>query len=1014
MTDTLPIVFARGQNESIDPRLAPTDVHAVAQNVRWRKDGRPAKRYGISQVSATGLDSGGTLYASQYVNSIDSWSESPLLVIGSGVRQLIGSSWTDAVNAKAAEVSHWAPGRRDPIVRSDATTLENASVGYANGYLLYAWDDGSSIFTQVRQSTSGAIVLNRSFGFGSGNYVRCVGIGTLIYVLTRNGTQLQISVFDTSTLTFTIAAAFVTLNAAADFFDASVRGSDWLLVYQSGASTLTANLYTAANPPVISQTQSITMSAAQVAKMAIAGTSTSSVFVAFVEATSGKVRFSAFNNALTSLTSGPNTLETDANNVDQPGIAIDGDAAATIVWGGYVAATQSSYLRNSAVTAAGSGAAGLTHFGVRPASKPFYGPAQSTLGSLDGIYIWTHTHNSDATNAGSRWDDQRTLYLMRLFFPPFSLVSALARQMHTPNLVASTGSYTSHLAEAVNTGSGYVSALMNTIRFGNAAAENYGVESISFHSIRESQRYAARDTALAGRALQIAGGALYEFNGASEETGFSSAPVIQSITGSGGGGLTGASNYLYVAVFEWLDASGRRHRSIPSDPFLFASGANSTATLAIKPLISTSRSGAPSLHVYRTLAGGASYHRVTPNVGAPGASPSTATVAYVDLMADTTAAANEFLYTDGGVVANALPPPCTFMTVCGGRIWLGGQLDRNVITASKILVDGEPTQFSDEAEFSVFLPEGCTGLASIDGTVVAFAREAIYLISGDGPNDEGVGSFSPPQKLPSDVGCIDWRSVVSTSQGIFFQSKHGIYLLPRGFNTPVFVGFEVVDTMAIFPICMSATLVSVPASSGKLGEVTVRFVMGNAENSPFAVCLVYDLRARGWSVDISPNNSPQLGPGGTWSDTFVQTKSISGHFDSIWQESNSTFDDGGSFITTELGTGDIRPFGVAGYGGFERVVVLGEFRGAAFVNVNVSVDAATPDFFSFDVSAADPGVGDGSVYLDVTPRVRMGSAIRVTVSDTSGTASEGFIAQALFIEHETIGKTKRLAAARRR
>ena len=54
------------------------------------------------------------------------------------------------------------------------------------------------------------------------------------------------------------------------------------------------------------------------------------------------------------------------------------------------------------------------------------------------------------------------------------------------------------------------------------------------------------------------------------------------------------------------------------------------------------------------------------------------------------------------------------------------------------------------------------------------------------------------------------------------------------------------------------------------------------------------------------------------------------------------------------------------------------------------------------------------LLTDVTPRVRMGSAIRVTVSDTSGTPSEGFIAQALFIEHETIGKTKRLAAARRR
>jgi hypothetical protein len=585
--------------------------------------------------------------------------------------------------------------------------------------------------------------------------------------------------------------------------------------------------------------------------------------------------------------------------------------------------------------------------------------------------------------------------------------------MHTPGMVGSTGAYTSHLCEVVDTGSGFFMAFTNTVRFGNSTVELYGVDSVSMRHLFESQRYAARDIAQCGRALQLSGGALYEFNGYTEETGFSNTPVITSITSSGGGGLTPSSNYLYIVVFEWLDSQGRRHRSAPSDPFPFSTtGANFTATVRFQTLFCSSRQGVASVHVYRTVAGGSTYHRVTPNLAPP---PATAigSFVYIDTMSDGNAAANEFVYTDGGVIPNGLCPPHEFMCLNAARLWVGGQLDRNIITASKILVDGEPTQFASfgDSQFSVFLPEECTGLASIDGTVVAFAREAIYIVTGDGPDDEGNGQFNPPQKLPSDTGCIDWRSVLETSIGVFYQSKRGFFLLPRGFNTPLFIGLEVEDTVASFPICLSATLVSIPASPGKLGEITARFVMSDAENTVQARCLVFDLRVMGWSVDRSPNNSPRLGPGGTWGDTFIQSKSLSGTFNSIWAESNSTFDDGGSFVGTTITTGDIRPFGVAGYGGFESVVLLGEYRGNANVQIAVRIDGAAQDLYTFSVTAAD--APDGSVYLDCTPKIRTGSSISISVFDDGVTPTEGFIPQALLIEHETIGKTKRLAAARR-
>ena len=67
--------------------------------------------------------------------------------------------------------------------------------------------------------------------------------------------------------------------------------------------------------------------------------------------------------------------------------------------------------------------------------------------------------------------------------------------------------------------------------------------------------------------------------------------------------------------------------------------------------------------------------------------------------------------TDGGVAPNTLCPPHLFQAVCSSRLWVAGQLDRCLVTSSKILVEGEPTQFSDLDAFSVFLPQKCTGIA---------------------------------------------------------------------------------------------------------------------------------------------------------------------------------------------------------------------------------------------------------------------------------------------------------------
>lgn len=1017
MSELLPVIFARGQNEGIDPRLAPPEVHTVATNVRWRKDGRPAKRYGAAPISLTGLDSGGSDYATHPVNFIAQWRGQPIMGLGAGIRRLIGSVWSNIVEANANHLPHFSPGRHDPVARSEAAQLTSPTVATANGYLLYAWDDGNNVYYQIA-TTSGAIVLASKL-LAVGRRARAVAVGNLIYIVYSLTSALSVATFDTTTLTVTATTALGTLSSVIAFFDAAPRpgGNDWLLIYQSAATTITTKLMSGATTPLVAATQTQATGAAPGdCPVAVAGTSTSRINCAWLEPATGAVKFVNYDSGLAALTGGPTTIETDPNNTAQPGIVVDDPTDAKIFWGGTTAAAPTfSYMRYATVSGGSVTVAPQTVAHVSPRSKPFYGAAGNTVAE-DGPFIWVST-------ADAAWADQATYYLLRVNL--INPITPANVQLWTPGLSDNPGATllgaSLHMSDVVQDAAAtFYTVLSPTLTQSVfSGGQNIGIDSISFKSIFANQRSAARNTKTAGRALQCAGGILYEFNGSNEESGFMHFPVISaSSAATAGGFLTASASYVYVAVFEWIDSQGRRHRSAPSDPFaLTTTVGNKTGTLVISTLAAFARQGVPVIHVYRTLANiPGAYHRVTPASGAPSAlGGSTGYVTFVDTISDAQAGGNEFTYTDGGVVANILPPPCELMALCNGRLWLGGQLDRNVITASKLLVDGEPSQFSDEAEFSVFLAEECTGLASLDGTVIAFAREAIYLVNGDGPSDQGIGSFNPPQKLPSDVGCTDWRSVVETSLGVLFQSKRGIYLLPRGFNAPIFVGAEVEDTMNSHPICLSATLVSLPSQSGQLGEITVRFVMVDADPATDSRCLVFDLRTQGWSVDSPVGGlSPVLGLSGTWNDTFVPTRSTAGALLSIWQEDPTRYDENGGYIITGLKTGDVRPFGVLGFGMFRRVAVLGEYRGNAQVTVGISIDGGTSESHIFQVTSADSP--DGTVILDVTPATLEGTAIRVVVVDTQQGGSgptEGFIAQALFIEHELIGKTKRLAAGRK-
>jgi hypothetical protein len=94
----------------------------------------------------------------------------------------------------------------------------------------------------------------------------------------------------------------------------------------------------------------------------------------------------------------------------------------------------------------------------------------------------------------------------------------------------------------------------------------------------------------------------------------------------------------------------------------------------------------------------------------------------------------------------------------------------------------------------------------MDERLIVFKRDRILYVTGDGPADNGTQQdLQPPQRIQSDVGCLNWRSVISAPTGIWFQSDNGLYLLTRKYEVQP-AGKFVEDTLALYPDLTSGLL----------------------------------------------------------------------------------------------------------------------------------------------------------------------------------------------------------------
>lgn len=390
--------------------------------------------------------------------------------------------------------------------------------------------------------------------------------------------------------------------------------------------------------------------------------------------------------------------------------------------------------------------------------------------------------------------------------------------------------------------------------------------------------FLAHQTCELGDNAIIAGGSPSGFDGVQTfELGFPLYPVITNITMAGAGGNLSAGVYAWIAIFEWKDAKGQVHRSGRSVPVTKTAVNSDKATITVTcagfsaklkspnafDSASEPQSGYPSrppiaIKLYRSLVNAVApinYFNIdASDVVAAGntqnvySTTNTPVTTVVDTTADAALNSHPLLYGDGSdgtssgnLLDNLCAPSFQGVITHNSRLW---GIDGNRIWPSKAFTTGEGSAFNESMAFSVDDGPGVIqALASMDDKLVIFKNDRVLYTSGYGPADNGLDNdLIPPVRVASDCGIVDWRSAVSTPDGVYFHASQGRRLLTRDMQVKSIPFVEDLD--AQFPDVTSAII---HPTAGRI-YWTQKQTEGSRGAVVGGIQVLYDYVLEHWSV----------------------------------------------------------------------------------------------------------------------------------------------------------------------
>ncbi len=397
----------------------------------------------------------------------------------------------------------------------------------------------------------------------------------------------------------------------------------------------------------------------------------------------------------------------------------------------------------------------------------------------------------------------------------------------------------------------------------------------------------------------ISGGTTQKFDGYQPyDLGMLLQPGLHVVNETTGNSIMEDGSFNYVAVATYLDKESNTVYSRCSEVVNVTTTGGFGSVKADVSIPNVSQfSGPVTISLFRTLTGQTQFYLLesrNTSITALGLGLAGDVLeSFGDDLDDDTLATKPLLHRQPGTQGTALDRtnPLASSTVIRHKDRYFYAHD-STLYFSSFDVDGEAPWFSPG-----FIIDGfqygtgpITGLASMDGSLVVFKKDAVFIVDGDGPPENGGtgNEFSTPRKVHTQYGCTDPRSVVEIPDGIVFRSLRGIELLTRSYKTQFF-GERIQNTVNSYKYVGGATYDKVQARLYMALSNTLT-ADGGHDHTAAGVTIVYDTVSNAWTKFYHYNSS---GYGKSMQDVlFTHTKPTGNtNEDCVWfaDHSSGTF-----------------------------------------------------------------------------------------------------------------------------
>lgn len=934
--------FRFGVDEGVDPNQQPPGRLVTCENAEWTKTMRLQKRRGTTflsrqttqslQVGAgTRLFTRGSELCCSDGTALYSYSSSLSMWKRIGYAPEVGLSWENSV---------------DPTVGVASVDVATTT----NGFTAVAWVAGDptvtiaagAVYAQVTDTDTGASFIPATVLASSGIVrVRALAIGDFIIIvaLTSAGV-IEAWLLDPSDGSVAGPTSLRTDALVAGLaFDAMVLGSNFVIAY--GAAAGNAKLYSYDVNLVQQATGTIVEANTPNVSLSIDGALGESLYVAYVDAL-GATRIAVANPSTLAQTVAPVTVEATTST---QGVTVCRLNSTNCV----VAYTNNDLVcRTVSVKVSNAGAVDANStrgtWAARLASKPFVlnsrmymmlADRQGTIASsFAGVNSYLVEVETSSKGALANYVPHRYVGCVDTLVGAYPVVGALPRTVgvsSTEQLVPML-----YLASAPTRTTVWRCGvrLVSVTRSTSLPADH-------FRPVTYGQ-----ETYLAGPVLSAYDGrSLFDY-------GYAQRPYIYTISTTSPAGSMGAGTYLYSTHLEYRSAAGVLHRGPTTTVAIAVAAAGQVVTTWTSYHVTskhdatngfgTATAFRTALVAHRSIAGGNNYFRLTyePTYNVTYADQQANTSVLTDQRADTDIDGSgtdlntrPLLYTSGGILDDCQPPAFLTLLLHRSRLWgLAG--DGRTWWFSKSFQDDLGVAPGFHPNLRIVHDRECTAAASMDEKLVFFYADGLSYLLGDGPAPTGLGSdFAAPVGLQTDVGCTNPRSVVSTPDGVMFQSAKGIYLLSRGLEV-LWLGRAVQDQLASYPNITSAVLVS------KRNQV--RFTCNNTAGTN-GIVLVYDLVEKQWSTfkyydTITATASCPIADACLWNDVWTALTPGGAVFYETSTGSTMYLDGGSQWVTLTLETAWMSAAGPLAFQSVRRFALHGVSNSNHDLAVSVGFD----------------------------------------------------------------------------